>query len=81
MFTMIPTKTTSLNRIALYAGKKETHPAGVGAQAPVFEKSATELKLKQKLLKWKSTIQIATFIIRILNRLGQLPELLQQIII
>ena len=41
----------------------------------MFEKSATELKLKQKLLKCKSTIQIATFNLRTLNRIGQLPEL------
>ena len=41
----------------------------------MFEKSATELKLKQKLLKCKQTIQIATFNVRTLNRIGQLPEL------
>ena len=39
----------------------------------MFEKSATELK--QKLLKCKRTIQIAIFNVRILNRIGQLPEL------
>ena len=39
----------------------------------MFEKSATELK--QKLLKCKPTIQIATFNVGTLNRLGQLPEL------
>ena len=39
----------------------------------MFEKSATELK--QKLLKCKRTIQIATFNVRTLNRIGQLPEL------
>ena len=37
------------------------------------EKSATELN--QKLLKCKQTIQIATFNVRILNKVGQLPEL------
>ena len=41
----------------------------------MFEKSATELKPKQKLLKCKSTIHIATFNIEILNRTGQLLEL------
>ena len=40
----------------------------------MFEKSATELK-QQKLLKCKQTIQIATFDVRTLNRIGQLPEL------
>ena len=54
--------------------KKETHPAEVGALAPVFEKSAPELKLKQKLQKCKRTIQVVTFNIRTLNRIGQLPE-------
>ena len=39
------------------------------------EKSATELKQKQKLPKCKSTIQIATFNFRTLKRIGQLPEL------
>ena len=39
-----------------------------------FEKSATELK-QQKLLKCKQTIQIVTFNVRTLNRIGQLPEL------
>ena len=40
----------------------------------MFEKSAIELK-KQKLLKCKQTIQIATFNVRTLGRIGQLPEL------
>ena len=35
----------------------------------MLEKSATELKLKSK-----RTIQIATFNVRTLNRIGQLPE-------
>ena len=48
-------------------------PAEVGALASVFEKSATELQLK--LLKCKQTIQITTFNVRTLNRIGQLPEL------
>ena len=39
----------------------------------MFEKSATELN--QKLLKCKQTIQITTFNVRTLNRIGQLPEL------
>ena len=39
----------------------------------MFEKSATELN--QKLLKYKQTIQIATFNIRTLNKISQLPEL------
>ena len=47
----------------------------VGALVQVFEKSARELKLKQKLLKCKSTIQIATFNVWTLNRIGQLPGL------
>ena len=42
--------------------KKGTRPAEVGALAPVFEKSPTELK--QNLLKCKQTIQIAIFNVR-----------------
>ena len=71
--TMTRTKTTYINRIALRAGKKGARPAEVGALASVFEKSATELK--QKPLKCRQTIQIATFNVRILNRIGQLSEL------
>ena len=37
---------------------------------------ATELKLKQKLQKCKRTVQIGTFNVRTLNRIGQLPELI-----
>ncbi len=68
-------QTTYIDRIALRAGKKGARPAEVGALASVFEKSATELKLKQKLLKCKQTAQIATSNVRTLNRIGQLPEL------
>ena len=64
---MTLTQTTIPNRIALRAGKK-------GALAPVFEKSATELKHKQNLFKYKSTIQIAKFNVKTLNRKGQLPK-------
>ena len=70
---MTNTQTLTTNRIALRTGKKGVCPAEVGALASVLEKSATELK--QKLLKCKQTIQIATFNIRSLNRIGQLPEL------
>ena len=70
---MTHTQTTYINRIALRVGKKRARPAEVGALASVFEKSATELK-QQKLLKCKQTIQIATFNVRTLNRIGQLPE-------
>ena len=70
---MTHTQTTYISHIALRAGKKGARPAEVGALASVFEKSATELK--QKLLKCKQTIQIATFNIRTLNRIGQLSEL------
>ena len=72
---MTHTQTTYINRIALHGGKKGVRPAEVGALASVLEKSVTELKLKQKLLKCKQTIQIATFNDRTLNRIGQLPKL------
>ena len=68
--TMTHTQTTYINCIALCAGKKGARPAEVGALASVFEKSATKLK-QQKLLKCKQTIQIATFNVRTLNRIGQ----------
>ena len=71
---MTHTQTKYINRIALRAGKKGARPAEIGARASVFEKSAIELK-QQKLLKFKQTIQIATFNVRTLNRIGQLPEL------
>ena len=70
---MTRTQTTYINRTALRAGKKGARPAEVEALTLVFEKSATELN--QKLLKCKQTIQIATFNVRTLNRIGQLPEL------
>ena len=73
--TMTHTQTTCSNRISLRARRKGARPAEVGALAPVFEKSATDLKLKQKLLKCKSTIQLSTFNVRTLKRIGQLPEL------
>ena len=72
---MTHTQTTYTNRIALRAGKKGARPAEIGALASVFEKSATELK-QSKLLKCKQTLQIATFKVRTLNRIGQLPELI-----
>ena len=62
------TQPTYINRIALCAGKKGR------ILASVFEKSATEFK-QQKLLKCKQAIQIVTFNVRTLNRIGQLPEL------
>ena len=73
--TMTHTQTVYINCIALHAGKKGARPAEVGALASVFEKPATELK-QQKLLKCKQTIQIVTFKVRTLNRIGQLPELI-----
>ena len=45
----------------------------------MFVKSATELE-QQKLLKCKRTIQIATFNVRTLNRIGQLQELTASVV-
>ena len=73
MITM--TQITCPNCIALPAGENGVRPAEVGALAPVFKKSATKFKLKENLLTCKSTIQIATFNVRTLSRIGQLPEL------
>ena len=49
--------------------------AEAGGLAQVFDKLTTELKHKQKLLKCKSTIQIAIFNVRTLNRMGLQAEL------
>ena len=68
---MTHTQTTSNRIVALKKGRVPE----VGALASVFEKSATELK-QSKLLKCKQTLQIATFNVRTLNRIGQLPELI-----
>ena len=46
--TVTPNQTTCPNRIVLWMGKKGTRSTEVGAQAPVFEKSAVELKHKDK---------------------------------
>ena len=70
---MTHTQTTCPNCIALQSSKKGKHTLEVGALASVFEKSATELK--QKLLKCKQTIQIATSNVRTLKKIGQLPEI------
>ena len=72
---MIQTQITSPNHSALTVGKKGTRPVRVGALAPEFEKSATELKRKHNLLKFKSTIQIAKFNVGTLNRIANQLEL------
>ena len=72
---MTLTQTICPNYIALHASKQEARSVEVGALAPVFKKSAAELKPKQKLLKCKSTVHIATLNMRILNKIGQLAEL------
>ena len=73
---MTHTQTTYTNRITtLRVGKKGARPVEVGALASLLEKSATELK-RPKLLKCKQTLQIETFNVRTLNRIGQLPELI-----
>ena len=52
--TMTPTQTICPNHIALHTTKKGLQSAEDGVLAPVFEKSATELKHKQKLLNVKA---------------------------
>ena len=42
--------TCDSNHITLHKGKQGARPAEIGALAPVFEKSAAELKTKPKLL-------------------------------
>ena len=76
--TMTHTQITCPNYIAFCAGKKGARPAEAGALASVYKKSSTELK--QKLLKFKRTIQIATFNIGTFKRIGQLPEVTSSVI-
>ena len=75
---MTHTQTTCPNCMALRVGKKRVRLAKIRALAPMFEKTITELK--QKLLKCKSTIQIVTFNIRTLYKIGQLLELTASVI-
>ena len=64
-------KTICPNCIALCEGKQGTHSGEAKTLAPVFEKSAIELKPKQKLLKCKSIEHITTLNVGTLNRIGQ----------
>ena len=68
-------KNTAIERLPWFIRKPLVQKRGIRALAPVFKKLATELKLKQKLRKYKSKIQIASFNVRTLNWIGQLPEL------
>ena len=72
--TMTLTQTLCPNGITIHAGKKGVRSIEVGVLTTVFKKSGTEFKHKHKLLKCKSTIQIATFNVRTLNRIGQQLE-------
>ena len=54
--------------------KKMVRSAEVAALAQVFEKSATELKQKQKFLKCKNTILMVIFNVRTLIKIRQLSE-------
>ena len=49
------------DQIILHTGKQGVYSAEVGALTLMFEKSATELKPKPKLLKCKNIVNIATF--------------------
>ena len=63
------------NHFALCVGEQVVCSTAVEALTPVFKKSATELKLKPKLLRCKNIVNIATFNVRTLNRINQLPEM------
>ena len=56
-------------------GKQGLCSAQDGALVPVFEKSATELKPQQKLLKCKGIVHIAKLNVRTLNRISQQLEM------
>ena len=53
---------------------KKARSAEVGALAPAFEKSASDFKLRQKVLICKSAIHIVTFKVRTINKIVQLLE-------
>ena len=62
------------NCTMLHASKQGVCSAEVGPLTSVFEKSASELKPKQNLLRCKSIVNIVAFD-RTLNSINQLPEL------
>ena len=64
------------------AERQEMHFTEVRALAPVLKESATKLKPKSKLklLKCKSTVQIATFNVKTLDKSGQIPELTASVV-
>ena len=61
------------NHIPLNVGKQGVHSTKVGALTPVYKKSATEPK--SNFLRCQSIVNIATFNIRSLNPINQLPEM------
>ena len=72
---MTLTRTICPNHIALHASKQGARSAEVGVLVSVFEKSVTELKRSQKLLKCKRIVHIATLNIGTVNKISQLLEL------
>ena len=66
---------TCPNNIVLLAGKKRGPSCWGWSPGPRVRKIRKEIKLLKNLLKCKSTIQIAIFKVRTLNKIGQLPEL------
>ena len=72
---IIHSQTTCPNHIALRTVKKWLILPWLEPWPHFFLKSITEFKLKEKLLKCKSTIQITTFNVKTLNRIDLLPEL------
>ena len=72
---MAQTQITDTNRIALRAGKKRGASYWFCSPGLSVRKISYRAQTKTKLLKCKRTIQIATFNVRTLNRIRQLPEL------
>ena len=71
---MTHAQTTCPNLIALHADKKRARRAKVWSLAPVFKNQLHTSNLK-KIIKCKSTIQIATFDVGTLFKIGQTQEL------
>ena len=73
--TMTHTQISCPNRIALHVGKKRDASCWGWSPGPSARQISYKAQTKQELLKCKRTIQISTFNVRTLNRIGQQPEL------
>ena len=78
--TMTITQIICPNRIALCAGKKGCVLLKLELWSQCLKNPLQSSNTKQKLLKRKNTIQIATFNVRTLNGIGQQGELTASVV-